>query len=159
MLGSNITLQYKGFDILMQITGAFGHKIFNGPRSAYDRFDDNSNYRADYDPWSIDNPNAKDPRPVYNDSRNSRGNQDRWLENGNYLRLSQFALGYTLPQSLLKNTFKQIRAYVNLQNMITLTSYTGLDPEFLNTNIWMRSHDYGAFPNPRGLTFGIQLSF
>jgi hypothetical protein len=159
LLGSNITVQYKGFDVLMQITGAFGHKIFNGPRSAYDRFDDNSNYRADYDPWSIDNPNAKDPRPIYGDSRNSRGNQDRWLENGNYLRLSQFALGYTLPQTLLKNTFKQIRAYVNLQNMITLTSYTGLDPEFLNTNIWMRSYDYGAFPNPRGITFGIQLSF
>lgn len=158
-LGMNWGFEYKGFDLQLQFSGAFGHKSFNGPRSAYDRFDDNSNYRADYDPWTPDNPNAKDPRPIYADSRNVRGNQDRWLENGSYLRVKQMALGYNLPKSLLGEVFSSIRVYVNAQNLITFTSYKGLDPEFLNTNIWDRSYDGGSFPNPRGVTFGAQVSF
>lgn len=158
-LGMNWGFEYKGFDLQLQFSGAFGHKSFNGPRSAYDRFDDNSNYRADYDPWTPENPNAKDPRPIYADSRNVRGNQDRWLENGSYLRVKQMALGYNLPKSLLGEVFSGIRVYVNAQNLITFTSYKGLDPEFLNTNIWDRSYDGGSFPNPRGVTFGAQVSF
>jgi TonB-linked SusC/RagA family outer membrane protein len=158
-LGMNLGFEYKNFDLQFQLGGAFGYKAFNGPRSGFDRFDDNSNYRASYDPWTPDNPDAKDPRPIYADSRNVRGDQDRWLENGSYLKVKQMALGYNLPKSILGNTFSNIRVYVNAQNLITFTSYTGLDPEFLNTNIWDRSYDGGAFPNPYGVTFGAQISF
>lgn len=158
-LGMNLGFEYKNFDLQIQMGGAFGHKSFNGPRSAFDRFDDNSNYRVSYDPWTPENPNAKDPRPIYADSRNVRGNQDRWLENGSYLKVKQMALGYNLPKSMLGSTFSNIRVYVNAQNLITFTSYTGLDPEFLNTNIWDRSYDGGYYPNPYGVTFGAQISF
>ena len=158
-LGSNIGLEYKNIDLQVQLTGAFGHKSFNGPRSGFDRFDDNSNYKASYDPWSPDNPNAKDPRPIYSDSRNVRGDQDRWLENGSYLKVRQIALGYNLPKALLGSTFQNIRVYVNAQNLITLTSYKGLDPEFLNSSIWERSYDGGAYPNPYGVTLGANLTF
>ena len=157
-LGMNLGFEYRNFDLQFQLGGAFGHKSFNGPRSAYDRFDDNSNYRVDYDAWTPENPNAKDPRPIYADSRNVRGDQDRWLENGSYLKLKQMALGYNLPKSII-GTFNNIRVYVNAQNLLTFTSYSGLDPEFLNTNIWDRSYDGGAFPNPHGVTFGAQISF
>lgn len=158
-LGMNWGLSYHQFDLQFQFTGAFGFKSFNGPRSGYDRFDDNSNYRADYDPWTPDNPNARDPRPIYQDSRNADGDQDRWLENGNYIKIRQMALGYTLPKSLIGNTFDYIRIYLNAQNLITFTKYTGLDPEFLNSNIWDRSYDSGNFPNPKGVTFGVQITF
>ena len=158
-LGMNVGFDYKNFDLQFQLGGAFGHKSFNGPRSGFDRFDDNSNYRASYDPWTPDNPNAKDPRPIYADSRNVRGDQDRWLENGSYLKVKQIALGYNLPKSILSSTFSDIRIYVNAQNLITFTSYTGLDPEFLNSSIWDRSYDGGAYPNPFGVTFGAQISF
>lgn len=158
-LGMNWGLDYKGFDLQLQFAGAFGFKSFNGPRSAYDRFDDNSNYRADYDPWTPDNPNAKDPRPIFGDSRNVRGEQDRWLENGSYLRIKQIALGYNLPATLIGPHFSGVRVYVNAQNLVTFTSYTGLDPEFLNRSIWARSHDTGAFPNAKGFTFGTQITF
>lgn len=158
-MGVNMGFRYKNLDLQVQMSGSFGNKIFNGPRSGYDMFNDNSNYRADYDPWTPENPNAKDPRPLYGDSRNSRGGQDRWLESGSYWRVKQIALGYNLPKSLTKNVFENIRVYVNAQNLITFTSYTGLDPEFLNKNIWDRSYDGGYFPNPRGITFGAQVSF
>src|SRR5699024_5759544 len=112
-LGMNWGLAYKGFDLQVQFAGAFGFKSFNGPRSGDDRFDDNSNYRANHDPWTPDNPNAKDTRPIYGDSRNVRGEQDRWLEDGSYLRVKQMALGYSLPKSMLGNAFDQVRFYIN----------------------------------------------
>jgi len=158
-LGMNLEFEYKGFDLQLQFAGAFGHKVFNGPRSAMDSFSDNSSYRANYDPWTPDNIHAKDPRPIYGDSRNVIQYQDRWLENGNYVRMKQAALGYNLPKSLLKNVFSGVRVYVNAQNLLTFTSYTGLDPEFLNSNIWSRSYDGAAFPNPKAVTFGAQISF
>ncbi len=141
------------------MVGAFGHKVFNGPRSGFDRYDDNSNYRADYDPWSTDNQDAKDPRPIYQDGRNTRGDQTRWLENGSFLRVRQLALGYLLPKTLLSSYFDQVRVFANAQNLITFTGYTGLDPEFRNSSIWERGYDYGAFPNPRAVTFGLQVTF
>lgn len=158
-LGLNATIEWKGIDLQIQMAGAFGHKVFNGPRSGFDRFDDNSNYRADYDPWSLQNPNAKDPRPIYQDGRNTRGDQDRWLEDGSYLRIKQMALGYSFPKNIISTHVDQIRLFVNAQNLITFTGYTGLDPEFRNSNIWERGQDYGAFPNPKAVSFGAQITF
>ncbi|MGV8093119.1 MAG: TonB-dependent receptor [Mangrovibacterium sp.] len=158
-LGLNATVEWKGFDMQLQLVGAFGHKVFNGPRSGFDRYDDNSNYRADYDPWSETNQDAKDPRPIYQDGRNTRGDQTRWLENGSYLRVRQLALGYSLPKTLFSSYFDQVRIFANAQNLITFTGYNGLDPEFRNSSIWERGHDYGAFPNPKAVTFGLQVTF
>ncbi len=156
----NTTLEYKGFDLFFQFTGAFGHKLFNGPRSGYDRFDDNSNYRADYDGFNLEtNPNGVDPRPLYGDARNARGDQDRWLENGNYVRLKQVALGYNFPKSIFNNHIDNLRIFVNAQNIFTITKYRGLDPEFVNSSIWDRGYDYGAYPNPYGITIGTQITF
>lgn len=158
-LGFNSSVEWRGIDFQLQMTGAFGHKVFNGPRSGFDRFDDNSNYRADYDAWTPDNKNAKDPRPIYQDGRNTRGDQDRWIEDGSYLRVKQLALGYSLPKVILGNNIDQVRVFVNAQNIITFTGYTGLDPEFRNSNIWERGYDYGAFPNPKTITLGAQITF
>ena len=158
-LGLNLTLEWKGVDFMIQGAGAFGQKYFNGPRSGFDRYDDNSNYRADYDPWTPDNQNAKDPRPLYGDARNSQGFQDRWMESGSYFRIKQIGLGYTLPKFKRYNFFDQIRLFANAQNLFTFTKYTGLDPEFRNSNIWDRGYDPAAFPNPYGVTLGAQITF
>ena len=158
----NGTLEYKGFDLMFQFTSSFGKdfKLFNGPRSGYDRFDDNSNYRADYDGYdAVSNPNGKDPRPLYADARNARGDQDRWLENGSYLRLKQLGIGYTFPNKLFNNVISNFRLFVNAQNIFTITGYRGLDPEFVNSNIWDRGYDTAPFPNPYGMTVGAQISF
>ena len=158
-LGLTLTLEWKGFDLMIQGAGSFGQKYFNGPRSAMDRYDDNSNYRATYDPWTPENPNAKDPRPIYGDMRNSMAAQDRWLENGDYFRIKQIGLGYTFPKFKNSNFFDRIRLFANAQNMITFTKYTGIDPDFSNGTIWDRGYDWGAFPNPYGVTFGLDINF
>ena len=107
----------------------------------------------------LTNPDGVDPRPLYADARNARGDQDRWLENGSYLRLKQVGIGYTFPKKAFNNVLSNFRLFVNAQNLFTITKYRGLDPEFLNSNIWDRGYDTAPFPNPYGITVGTQITF
>lgn len=159
-LNLGLNFEYKGLDLMLQFSSSLGHKIFNGPRSAFDMFNDNHSTRSDYDAFdAVTNPAGKDPRPIYGDGRNSRGNQDRWLESGNYLRLSQVAIGYALPKKLLGEHIDGVRIFVAGQNLVTLTGYSGLDPQFAGYNIWARSHDNGEYPTPLGVTCGATITF
>src|SRR5699024_1593729 len=119
--GLNVTAAYKNFDLRVQGFGAQGFKIFNGPRSVMDRFDDNSSYRQGIDPWTPENRNTDFPRIIYGDQRNSRGDQDRWLENGSYFKIKNITLGYTVPEDLINAWFDRLRVSVTGQNLITFT--------------------------------------
>jgi hypothetical protein len=140
--------------------GAFGAKVFNGPRSVTDRFDDNSNYRAGIQPWTPENPNTNVPRAFYGSTLNSRGDTDRWLEDGSFLRLKYVSLAYALPESTIKRVgLANASISLSAQNILTITKYTGLDPEFSNGSIYEKGYDFGAFPNVRMLSVGLQLGF
>lgn len=158
-LGLNFDVNYKNFDFGLQGFGAFGFDIFNGPKSVMDRFDDNSGYRAGISPWTPENTDTDFPRIVYADQRNSRGDTDRWLENGSYFRIRQISLGYTVPENIFKESIKKMRVSVTGRNLITFTKYSGLDPEFSAPNIFRRTHDDYMFPSVRNVSFNVQLSF
>lgn len=159
-LGLNLGASYKGFELTMNWFGSFGATVFNGPRSVTDRFDDNTNYRSGVQPWTPENPNTDFPRVVYASTLNSRGDTDRWLEDGSFMRLKYISLAYTLPASIIDRIgFSNAQISISGQNLLTFTKYTGLDPEFNNGNIFERGHDYGAFPNLRTYSLGIQLGF
>jgi hypothetical protein len=90
-----------------------------------------------------------------------------WLESGNYLRIRNFTIGYTVPQkalgSLAGSTFNRIRVYVAAQNLLTLTKYSGYDPEISTQSggnyIFTRGIDDGQLPQPRTFLAGLQLVF
>lgn len=160
-LGLNLGASYKGFDLTMNWFGAFGATVFNGPRSVMDRFDDNANYRSGVQPWTPENPNTDFPRALYASTLNSRGDTDRWLENGSFMRLKFISLGYSLPATLIEKIgFSSAQISISGQNLITFTKYTGLDPEFNGPpNIFERGVDFGAFPNLKTYSLGVQLGF
>lgn len=159
-IGLNLGASYKGFDFSMNWFGAFGATVFNGPRSVMDRFDDNSNYRAGIQPWTPDNPNTNVPRAYYGTTLNSRGDTDRWLENGSFMRLKFVSIAYNIPKAIVnKIGFANAQISVSGQNLLTFTKYTGLDPEFLNASIFEKGYDYGAFPNVRMYSMGLQFGF
>ncbi|ULT42374.1 TonB-dependent receptor [Niabella defluvii] len=101
-MGLNTGATYKNFELTMDWFGSFGATVFNGPRSVMDRFDDNSNYRAGIQPWTPENPNTDVPRAYYGSTLNSRGDTERWLENGSFFRLKLLSIAYNLPDNLLK---------------------------------------------------------
>jgi len=88
-----------------------------------------------------------------------------YVEKGDYLRVKNIALGYTLPANLF-NTFEKFRVYVSIQNALTFTKYSGFDPEISSTSpgdnnnyIFQRGIDMYQRPNPRIMRLGVQLTF
>lgn len=158
--GLNTGATYKNFEFTMDWFGSFGATVFNGPRSVMDRFDDNSNYRAGIKPWTPENPNTDVPRAYYGSTLNSRGDTERWLENGSFFRLKLLSIAYNLPERLLKKAgFTNAQISLTGQNIITFTKYTGLDPEFSNGSVFEKGYDFGAYPNLKMYSLGLQLGF
>jgi len=159
-MGLNTGATYKNFELTMDWFGSFGATVFNGPRSVMDRFDDNSNYRAGIQPWTPENPNTDVPRAYYGSTLNSRGDTERWLENGSFFRLKLLSIAYNLPDNLLKKVgFSNAQVSLTGQNIITFTKYTGLDPEFSNGSVFEKGYDFGAYPNVKMYSLGLQLGF
>jgi iron complex outermembrane receptor protein len=86
---------------------------------------------------------------------------DYWLEDASFLRLQTVTLGYTLPKSpLSKIGIERMRLYVVGENLLTLTKYSGLDPEVSIDGLDSPGIDKGSiYPMPRTVSFGINLTF
>src|SRR5690606_3243640 len=152
--------EYKGFDFSMNWIGSFGATVYNGFRSTVDRFDDDTNYRAGIQPWTPENPNTDFPRVVKASTMNARGDSDRWLEDGSFVRLKYIGFGYNVPEAFNDRIgLTSLRLSISGQNLVTFTDYTGLDPEFSNGNIFQRGVDLGSFPNLQTYSLGVNLSF
>lgn len=156
----NFNASYKGFDLSVILGSAFGHKLYNGNKYFYEGMNSGSNFlRSSLDAWRPDNTNTSVPRAIYQDPNGNMKESDRFLENGNFLRLRQLQLGYTIPKQLtMKAKIERLRFYVSGENLFTITGYDGIDPEFsrgvLNTGV-----DKMIYPFTRSFTIGAQLSF
>ena len=107
--------------------------------------------------WSEDNKDAKYPQYIYGDPDNATSTSSRFLYNGNFLRISNIALGYTVPSEWTKKAFIQkLRIYVSADNLYTFTSgdFIGYNPETYASGVI-------AWQYPAATTFigGIQLTF
>jgi hypothetical protein len=159
-MGLNAGASYKSFNFSMNWIGSQGADVYNGFRSVVDRFDDDSNYRTGIQPWTAENPNTDFPRIVKATTLNSRGDSDRFIEKGDFIRLKYVGIGYNLPENLIKKVgFTSARFTLSAQNIITITKYLGLDPEFSNGNIFQRGVDVGSFPNLKTYSLGMEFSF
>ena len=153
--------EWKNFDLSMMWYGQFGNKIYNVDKWQGRLFSDNSNYirfEKGEEPYQ-ENPSSSTPRIIYGDQRNSM-DSDRFLENGSYFRLKNISVGYTFKKSWLRSYgFDKLRLYVTGSNLLTITGYSGLDPDFVNTDVWNRGTSGFAFPNTRSVMFGLDLTF
>jgi len=174
--GLNASAEYRSWDASFFVQGNYGNKIFNNDRVYIENMRDynNSSVRAFENHWSPDNKHndVRFPRPIFNDPNENIRASDRWVEDGSYLRLKDFTIGYTLPQELTGRVgMKRLRLYVSGQNLFTLTSFSGLDPELgtssgdpVNNNIsndglFSRGFSDAAWPHPRRFSTGIQANF
>ena len=86
---------------------------------------------------------------------------DRFLENGSYFRMKNISIGYNFRQDWLKNLgVEKLRLFATGSNLITITGYSGLDPDFKGANsVWNSGTDSFAYPNTRSVMFGLDLTF
>ena len=159
--GLNAGASYGNFDFSMFWQGHAGNKVVNGiyhdlMLGLY------ANYHTDYlNYWTPTNMNTNVPRPVIGDPNGNARLSDRFVESGNYIRLQNFQIGYTMPSELLGRTkvINSLRFYVSGQNALTISKYRGYDPDFFNDGLYSRGFDIGSWPNPRTYMFGIQAGF
>ena len=157
---------WKAVDVGLNIRGAGGFKIFNAIRFWTDRLDEPTALRAGVQWWTPENRSNTAPRPVAEPENNNNilFSSDRWIEDGDYVRIQNVVLGYTLPTGLTRRfgaTASAPRLYVNVQNLHTFTDFTNWDPESLGNGGALERgiDDARIFPNVRTVTFGLDLRF
>ncbi|EMR04674.1 SusC/RagA family TonB-linked outer membrane protein [Cesiribacter andamanensis] len=150
--GLNLGLTYKAFDLSL---------FFNGMvRDAWN----NSKFYTDFfqlwtgnhstrllDAWNPDeNFNSDIPALTAENSNDEGRGSDYFIENGSYMKLKNFVVGYTLPTNLAQTLkMRNMRVFVQGQNLLTFTKYSGADPELLGY----------PYPLPRTVSFGLNVGF
>ncbi len=161
-ISNNFT--YKDFDLSIFLTGSQGGKILNAinfqAMGMYGLYTNQSVEAANY--WTPSNPNSNIPAPRASFGNNNLVMSDRFLEDASYLRIQNIRLGYTIPAKWVKKAkLNQLKVYFSGQNLYVFTKYKGLDPEVgsLNQNPILQNIDYGRYPTPRVITFGLNAEF
>jgi len=157
--GFNFDASYKNFDLSFFLQGNAGNKVFNGVYQALMAGQYGNDHVDELNYWTPTNINTKVPRPIIGDPNGNNRFSDLFVESGSYLKLQNAQIGYTIsPKSLDgKHVLKSFRVYVSGQNLLTITKYKGYDPDFISDGLFSRGFDYGSFPNPRAILFGLQI--
>ncbi|PJJ08418.1 TonB-linked SusC/RagA family outer membrane protein [Flavobacterium sp. 1] len=147
-----LNAEYKNFDFNLDFTGSFGAKVMN---NSYNDFTSpNNNMHTDWlDSWTPDNTGAAMPRLAAG-SVNMNRTIDIMVFNGNYVKLRNATLGYTLPDSVTEKIgISKLRFYFTGSNLLYFTKYKGFTPELAD------GLDYNSFPISGSMQFGMNLNF
>jgi len=174
----NVGLTYKNFDFTMFWYSSIGNDLFNNTKAFTDfnHFRGNRSKRMLEQSWepgrTFKKPGEKYSKsdailPQLNSSDNySWGSANSYfVEKASYLRMKNLVLGYTLPREWVqKATISNLRVYIQAENLITITKYTGLDPELTLRDMGSgsdlaRGIDGGGYPNIIKYIFGVNLTF
>jgi len=156
ILSMNNMFAYKGFDLNIFFQGALGGEIFNANRLQIEGMDAARNQStAVLDRWTGEGTSNTMPRAVFGDPAQNNRISDRYVEDGSYLRLKTLSLGYTLPETYSRKIkASALRVYVTAQNLLTITRYSGIDPE-----VGINGIDNDLYPLTRVISVGANMSF
>jgi hypothetical protein len=163
IFGFTNTFSYKNFDMSVLINGVQGNDIVNMNTMFNANLGGGKNVLYDVlaGSWAPgkDNTNATGPKAIRQFWRTVLFS-DRFVEDGSFARLKNLTIGYTLPKSIIKG-ISTIRLAISGNNLYTLTSYTGYDPEVnsYGDNPALFGVDLGGYPNNRSYNFSIRCTF
>jgi TonB-linked SusC/RagA family outer membrane protein len=162
--GFNNTFKYKNFDFGIFLQGSQGNDVMNLTRRAATKnqklYENQLAEAIDF--WTVDNVNAKYPRPDGGDGHPNIAISDRYVEDGSFLRVQEVKFAYSLPSDIISKAYlTKLRFYASVQNLYTFTKYTGYDPEVgsYNQDPLLAGIDSGRYPTNRTITFGMNVEF
>ncbi|MCD8081019.1 MAG: TonB-dependent receptor [Bacteroides sp.] len=155
LYGFSLGTDWNGFDFNLFFQGQAGNKIYDGTRrQEFALLNFHEKWLDRY--HAVNNPNGNYPRVTVNDTNDNMRISSFFVRNGDYLRLKNIQLGYTLPARTVRSLgLTRLRIYTSIENALTFTSYKGFDPEVGNNG----GIDKGNYPQPRTYTFGLNLAF
>lgn len=149
--GLNLSAAYKGFDISAFVQGVSGVEKYNDLKTIIDYDTRPFNHSVNtLNAWHGEGTSNTIPRSTFNDNGSSKIS-DIFVEDASYTRLKNVEIGYTLSGSGKNPVFKNARLYLSAQNLLTITKYTGLDPEAYNM------FDQGTYPQSTAYILGINI--
>ena len=158
--GMTNTFSYAGLNLSIFLQGSQGNDIFNASRiDTEGMFDFRNQSKAVLDRWK--RPGMITDIPRVGNIENSH-NSTRFVEDGSYLRLKTVTLSYDFNKKWLKKMhLSKLQAYVTGQNLLTLTKYSGYDPEVnaYGADAVAQGGDYGTYPQSKALIFGLNVEF
>ncbi|MCM1476147.1 MAG: TonB-dependent receptor [Muribaculaceae bacterium] len=156
--GMTNTFSYKGFTLSIFLQGSVGNDIFNASRMETEGMYDGKNQSAKVlERWQIPGQITDVPKAGWN-MRNST----YFVENGSYLRIKDISLAYDFSGKWMRKLgISKIQPYFTVSNLVTFTSYSGMDPE---VNQWGNSGavqgiDWGTYPHCKSYVFGVNIDF
>jgi len=162
--GLTLTADWRGFDFYALFQGVMGVDIFDISQRA----DIPASNRPSWvlDRWTGEGTSHKIPRATSVDTNRNWRTSDLYVKNGNYCRLKNIQIGYTLPPTIMRKVgVENLRIFVAAENLLTFTGYKdGFDPEIGNTEEPSSGHnnqgvDKGIYPQARIFQFGASISF
>ena len=149
----NAGLNWKGLDVQLFFQGVAGNEIFNAVRLRTEGTGNEATFsRTMKNVWTESNPSGTIPNPKGSPTNNE--DSDRLIEDGSYLRLKTFQIGYSLPDRWIsKAKMSRCRIYLSANNLFTITKYSGYDPEVGG------GVDYGNYPQSRTFMLGLNITF
>ncbi len=157
--GINLGFQWKGIDFSMLLQGQLGAQAFNVTRRT-DLYYINLP-KTILNRWTGAGSTDSAPKFEFTSANENYRVSDYWVENASFLRARNVQLGYTLPQNLTRKIFIQrLRIYAQAENLFTLTSYSGCDPEVTGGNGFGTELgiDRGVYPQNRTFSIGVNLT-
>lgn len=154
--GFNLGFSYKNFDFAMNAYGAVGNQIVQSYRN---HANSHSNYTsAILGRWTGEGTSNRLPRVTKNNFNWQFS--DLYIQDGDYLRISNITVGYDFAKLINLKAISQARLYFQVQNAFTFTKYDGMDPEIgYGTSDWVSGIDLGYYPRPRTYLIGVNLKF
>ena len=145
-LGFQSNFNYKNFDLAFNLRASIGNYVYNNVKSSRAQFELlQDNAVLGNIPTSVLDTNFLRTSDVIN--------SDIYIEDASYLRMDNITLGYTFENPIKKFSYSSIRLWAGVQNVFTLTNYTGLDPEVFN------GIDNLIYPRSRNFLFGANIKF
>ena len=169
--GFNLSGAWRMVDLTAFFNGIQGVQRYNAVRRTLETMagGGTNQLASTQERWTPSNPSSSMPRAIGGDPAQNARFSDRWVEDGDYLRLKTLQLGVTLPDNVLGTRSHGTRLYVSATNLWTLSDYSGLDPEFStrgdafngsqNGSQLGAGTDDGNIPQPRMFQIGVSTSF
>lgn len=156
--GMNASMEYRHFDFSMLVIGTYGNDVFNGSQRPDLRY---TNHTTDIlDRWTGEGTSNKVPRFTWIDVNLNNRVSDLYIEDGSFIRLKNVQVGYTFPQTILTRVgATTFRIYISAENLLTLTKYTGADPEIGAISSFDIGIDRGIYPQARTYRIGTTITF
>ncbi|MFY0606189.1 MAG: SusC/RagA family TonB-linked outer membrane protein [Cyclobacteriaceae bacterium] len=156
--GFRLNMDFKGFDMNLFASGYMGNDVVNSS-VAYHVVNSNRSRRV-LNAWSTENQQSNIMRPSLNEVVNDEYS-DYYIEDGSFIKLRTISIGYTFRSELSRKIkLSKVRIYLSGNNLLTLTNYSGYDPE-IGSNFDPRNVgiDQGFYPQAKSFLGGIQISF